>query len=119
MPFRVTIRAGARVDKQRAESLDGALDVLEREAAVLAGGEARRAPVRRGKRSYEPIQQVGARIELGGPERMLPSVRGGVDIRGDGSVEAWTGRLRREVVAPEKGETPFHALRRALSEMQG
>jgi hypothetical protein len=115
VPFRVTVRVGPRVEKLGAGSLDEALDLLEREARVVAGGEARRAPVRRGSRAYEPVQQVGARVELRGPQRLFPRVRGGVDVRGDGSLEAWTGGPQRAVVAQETGETPFEALRRALS----
>ena len=111
----VTVRSsgprGARVERQRFEALDEALDALEGQLSGLAG-EARRDAVDLRIRRFEPVAQVAARAEVAGPRRL----RGGVDLRGDGSMEAFTGRLRREVVEQREGESPFDALRRALAQ---
>ena len=109
MEYRVVVRSGPRVDRLAAGSLDAALELIEQRARALAGGPSL-APVELRYKTFEPVQQVAHRLELRGPGR----VKGGVDVRGDGSVEAWTGRLRRRLVEQEAGESPYAALRRTL-----
>jgi hypothetical protein len=108
----VTIRIGPKVTKQRADSAAEAVALLERE---LTGADARRDEQRALVRTYAPQQQVAARGEVRGGGPPWARVGGGVDVRGDGSMEAYTGRVTRRLVAPEAGETPFDALLRALS----
>jgi hypothetical protein len=107
--WRIVVRAGPRVVKLRAAGLEEALELLECEGRALAAAPARRAVELRG-RSFTPQQQVAGRIELSGP-----GVRAGVDVRGDGSAEAWRGRVQRRLVEQQGGETPYAALRRVLA----
>jgi len=107
-PWKLTVREGSRVERSRHADLDGALLALE---ARVGGLGATRGPTRAFVRSYDAVGQVAARAELAGPRR----VRAGIDVRGDGSAEAFRGRLRREVVAQAPGEDAFAALRRVLS----
>jgi hypothetical protein len=106
----VTMRRGPRVERLRAGSLAEALALLEARVRAAAAGPPRPAVDLRVRR-FEPVQQVAARAELRGPHRL----RAGIDVRGDGSSEAWTGGLRREVVAQEPGEDACDALRRVLA----
>jgi hypothetical protein len=98
------------VARERYTALAAALEAIEdkgRELERTAG-----APSRGGTfiRRIEPVQQVVARLELSGPGRL----RAGLDVRGDGSTEAFTGRVRRRLVEQRGGESPYDALRRAL-----
>ena len=113
MPWKLTVRSGPKVERSRYGELFEALDALERRGQELASNAARDPLDLRYKR-YEPVELVAARLELSGPERLLASTHAGVDVRGDGSTEAYVGRLRREVVKQRKGETAYKALRRAL-----
>ena len=108
MGWRIVVREGPRVRKHRADHLEQGLDLLEREARALAA-EPRRAAVTMRKREFTPQQQVAGRVELSGP-----GVRAGVDVRGNGDAEAWTGRIRRSVVEQQGRESPYAALRRVL-----
>ena len=112
MSWKVIVRTGPRVQKQRAGSLEEALELLETEARVAANTE-RRGEVDVRVRRYSPADQVAVRAELRGP-----GPRAGFDVRGDGSVQAWTGRIRRRLIEPEGDETPFDALRRQMTSVE-
>lgn len=110
----MTVRASARVERTRFEELEPALEELESRAEALSAAAPKR-PVNVRVKTYDPVQQVFGRVELAGPQRLFPGVRAGVDVRGDGSVEAYLGRVKRELVEQRKGQSPYEALRRALN----
>jgi hypothetical protein len=113
--WKLTVRVGPKVKRSTFAAMPEALDELEaraRELARTAPDEVVDAKFKR----FEPVEQVVARLELAGPERFVPSVRAGVDVRGDGSMEAYCGRVRREVIAERGAESPFTALRRTLTQ---
>jgi hypothetical protein len=112
--WRVVIRVGPKVEKVRAATLDEALDELESRTRVAATAEGRRGTIDLRYRKFEPADQVIARSELRGPGRWRPTVHAGLDVRGDGEVQAWTGGVSRSLVEPADGETPYQALRRSL-----
>jgi hypothetical protein len=107
----VTVRSSAKVRKERHRDLGEALAALERKGRELAEDAAGRPVGGTLIRRLEPVQQVIGRIELAGPGRL----RAGVDVRGDGSSEAYTGRVRRTLVEQRRGESAYDALRRAIS----
>lgn len=108
--YTLTIRRRGKVERERFADLRVALAALE------AGLDARVATERREtrqvlSREYAPAEQVALRGEVAGPR----GLRGGVDVRGDGIAEAYTGRWRRHLVEVRPGETAYDALARAMS----
>ncbi len=110
MAYTVTTRATSHVDKERFESLPEALAHIEMRSDELAAGADVETVDLKLSRSYEPAQQVVGRLELKGPKRL----RAGLDVRGDGSSEAYTGKLSRRLIAQEHAESAAEALRRTL-----
>jgi hypothetical protein len=107
--FSLSIRHGAHVERARFEDLSAAVAELERRLRAIER-HADRKPVSALGREFAPVQQVVARGEVAGPGR----IRAGIDVRGDGSAEAWTGRWRRRLVEQRTGESAYDALRRTL-----
>lgn len=113
MPWTVTVRRGGRVERDRLPELAAALELVEARTEELVSTAPRR-PVDARFRRFAPGEQVFARIELAGPERLLSRLRAGVDIRGDGSCQPYVGRLRRTVLERRGSESAAATLRRAL-----
>jgi hypothetical protein len=109
--YTLTVRTQGTPHKHRFDRLDAALASLEHEARELEANADHRSYGGNVIRRLDPARIVVARLELSGPG----GVRAGVDVRGDGSSEAFSGRVRRRVLEQRDGESPYDALRRALS----
>jgi hypothetical protein len=110
----VIIRRRGKAQKARHATLEGALDALETELRAAATAQRPRVERVLG-REYEPVAQVAVRGELRGPN----GLRAGVDVRGDGSAEAFVGRIVRRVVEQADGEDAWSALRRVVAATDG
>ena len=108
--YTLTVRSGPRVDRDRFEDAAAALAALEQRGRELERGADAKSVGGMLLRRINAQQQVVARLELAGPGRL----RAGVDVRGDGSSEAWTGRIWRKLVEQRRGESAYDALRRSL-----
>jgi len=109
--YTITLRVGGKVERRRVTDLEAALAALESSGRELEQSSRTEPLGGRLVRRFEPVHQVVGRIELAGPGRL----RAGVDVRGDGSSEAFTGRVRRTLVRQDDGESPYDALRRVLA----
>lgn len=107
--YTLTVRHGARVDRERFEDLDSAVaGMRERADEIRAEG-----PLDSVKafREYGPEQRVAGRVELstGG---FLRSRDAGVDVMGDGSLVPYAGGFSKRKL----DETaPFDAVREELA----
>src|SRR5690349_10270188 len=97
------VRDGPHYERTHFATLAEALGALERRLDELAPN-AERSAVQFARRRYEPARQVVVRAELIGPGGLLSRPHGGVDLRGDGSAEAYVGRVKRRLVALRAGE---------------
>jgi hypothetical protein len=102
------------VEHARFGALDSALDMLQARVNRLVEDAAQR-PAETQLKRYSPADQVVARAELAGPERRLASRHAGVDVRGDGTLEPYVGRVRRKRLEAPSGNDVIAALRQALT----
>jgi len=111
VPYALTIRVGGKVTRERYNELAEALAALRTHGTAFERSADGRPRGGGFIRRLEPVQQVVARLELSGPGRL----RAGVDVRGDGSSEAFTGRVKRRLVEQRRREDAYDALARELA----
>jgi len=109
--WKVTVRHGSQVKREKFETLAEALD--EARAQVDAVRREGGLPEISAFRDYAPDQRVHARIEISGPG-LIRSREGGLDVTGDGSVVAYKGAIRKEPLGATSLDDAFARLREGL-----
>ncbi len=109
--WKVTVRHGSKVGRERFPTLDEAIDEARRRVDQIRreGG----LPAISAFREHPPDQRVHARIEISGPG-LIRSPEGGIDVMGDGHAVAYTGAIRKEQITANSLEEAFDGLREAL-----
>jgi hypothetical protein len=112
LSFRLTVRQGPEVSRQKFEDLDVAIEALERHAKEIRST----GPLRPRKmlREFEPEIQVAGRVEISTGGLLRRGKDAGIDVMGDGTFVAFTGGMRRTELDPGRSG-PFEAVRRELS----
>ena len=110
--YRLTVRHGSKVRKERFDDLGAAIEAMEDSVRDIR----REGPLKEVNvlRQYRPDRLVHARLELstGG---LLRGREVGIDVMGDGALVPYTGVVRKRELEPADDETAFDAVREALS----
>jgi hypothetical protein len=111
LSWKVTVRHGSSVGREKFGTLDEALDEARRRVDEISreGG----LPVVKMLREFTPAERVHARIEISGPGLIRPP-EGGVDVMGDGQAIAYTGAIRKRQIEADSLDEAFELLRDAL-----
>ena len=111
MSWKVTIRYGSKVGREKFDSLEEAIDDARRRVEEIRrdGG----LPAISAFREHPPDQRVQARIEISGPG-FFRSREGGIDVMGDGSAIAYTGAIRKETIGADSLDDALDRLREDL-----
>lgn len=112
MTYRLTVRQGPKVSREKFETLEEAVAALEEHAKrIHAAGPLR---PRKMIREFEPGDQVAARLEISAGSGFLRrGQEAGIDVMGDGRLVAFAGGMRRTELDPGR-DGPFAAVRKAL-----
>ncbi len=111
MSWKVTVRHGSDVGREKFATLDQAIDEARRRVDQVLRED--RLPPVRSIRDFSPGQRVQARIEISGPG-LIRSPEGGIDVMGDGTAIAYTGAIRKETIEADSLGQAFERLRANL-----
>lgn len=111
MTYKLTVRKGPHVAREKFEDLDEAVAAMERRAKDIRS----QGPLQPRKmfREYEPGTQVAGRVEISTGGFLRSGESAGVDVMGDGTLVAFRGGVQREELDPGKNG-PFEAVHKAL-----
>jgi len=110
--YKLTVRQGPRVVREKFDDLDAAVAALERYAKDIRSASP--LPARKMLRDFEPETQVAGRVEISTGGLLRRGEDAGVDVMGDGTFVAFSGGMRRTELDPG-AHGPFEAVRRALA----
>jgi hypothetical protein len=111
--WKVTIRHGSRVGREKFDSLDEAISDARRRVEEIRREDG--LPEITVFRMHSPSQRVNARIEVSGPG-LIRSREGGIDVMGDGRAIAYIGAVRKETIDADSLDEAFERLRSALGD---
>jgi hypothetical protein len=110
--WKVTVRHGSSVGREKFDSLDEAIADTRRRVEEIQRED--RLPPISMLRDFTPDEQVQARIEISGPG-LFRSPEGGIDVMGDGTAIAYSGSIRKERLDADSLDDAFERLRDALA----
>jgi hypothetical protein len=110
--WKLTIRHGPEVEHEEFDDLDAAVAAMRSKAEAIRE-EGPLAPSS-ALREFAPGEQVHARLQITGPG-VLRKPSGGIDVKGDGSLVAFSGTMRRKELEPAGPGSPYEAVQESLS----
>jgi hypothetical protein len=113
LSWKVTVRRGSSVGREKFSSLDEAIAGARRRVDEIRRED--RLPPISFIRDFSPDQRVAARIEISGPG-LIRSPEGGIDVMGNGEAIAYTGAVRKERIDAETLDEAFERLGEALGD---
>ena len=111
MSWKVTVRHGSSVGREKFGTLDKAIADARRRLEEIQRAD--RLPPVKMLREFTPAERVAARIEISGPG-LIRAPEGGIDVMGDGRAIAYTGAIRKERIEVDSVDEAFQRLGEAL-----